>query len=63
MRALIGSPDLLRPSLYSIVSFSHQLSVEEAVEEMDLKEEENAVLLNQNDLMTSDCDIIRSVHY
>lgn len=43
MRALTGSPDLLRPSLYSIVSFSHQLSVEETVEEMDLKEEENAV--------------------
>lgn len=58
MRALTGSPDLLRPSLYSIVSFSHQLSVEEAVEEMDLKEEENAVLWNQNDPTTSDGGIV-----
>lgn len=39
MTSLIVSADLFCPSLYSIVSFSHELSVKEAVEKMDLKQE------------------------
>lgn len=47
MTALIVSPDLFGPSLYSIVSFSHELSVKEAVEKMDLKREEKSSLIKQ----------------
>lgn len=47
MTALIVSPDLFGPSLYSIVSFSHELSVKEAVEKMDLKQKGKSSLTQQ----------------
>lgn len=43
MTALIVSADLFCPSLDSIISFSHELSVKEAVEKMDLRQEEESI--------------------
>lgn len=51
MTALIVSPNLFCPSLYSIVSFSHELSVKEAVEKMDLKQEEKNGLIKQTSII------------